>query len=236
MMAKAAINQLENSDGYFILIEASLIDISGHYRDIAAAMGEMDDLAKTVEFLEGYVANHPDTLVVMAADHSTGGLSLGRKTGQDINKDINSLFVWQPQILRDMNIAPRGFSKKFAQENLNIQQVNAILNFTLSTDEMASLEQAKQQGVKRLKDFEKLSTEQQKKQSRPAVFKPILVTIKNIIDVKTNTGWGSISNLGTHTAVDVQVFSFGSNSEKFAGFQDNTDIGKKVFTLLGNKK
>jgi len=235
LMTKAAINQLENSQGYFMLIEASRIDLSGHARDISSAMAEMDDLAKTLEYLEDYVANNPDTLVVLTADHSTGGLSLGRKTGRDINKNIKSLFVWQPQILRAISISPKSFSDKFAQENLNIQQVNAVLNFTLSVDEMNLLVQAKQQGIKLLKDFEKLSTEQQKKRRRPSVSKPILVTIKNIIDVQTNTGWGTISNLGTHTAIDVPVFSFGSNSKIFTGFQDNTDIGKKIFTLLGDK-
>jgi len=113
--------------------------------------------------------------------------------------------------------------------------VNETLNFTLSAEELAQLVKAKQTGVEALTQYQKLSIEEQKKQWQPEVFKPILVAIKNIIDKKTNTGWGSISPSGTHTAVDVPVFSFGKNSELFRGFQDNTDIAKKIFTLLGKK-
>ena len=74
VMTKAATKQLENDNGYFLLIEASQIDWAGHSNDIASAMAEMADLAKTVEYLEHYVKNNPDTLVVITADHSTGVL------------------------------------------------------------------------------------------------------------------------------------------------------------------
>jgi len=233
-MTKAAIKQLENQHGYFMLVEASQVDWGGHARDIAAAMTEMDDLAKTMEYLESYVAKNPDTLVILTADHSTGGLSIGRKTGKT-NKAINSSYLWQPQILRTMKISPKSFSVKFSKEDLNLKQVNDILNFTLSAEELAQLVTAKKAGVESLIQYQNLSAEEQKKKWQPEVFNPILVAIKNIIDKKTNTGWGSISPSGTHTAVDVPVFSFGKNSELFRGFQDNTDIAKKIFTLLGKK-
>ncbi|MFT5759878.1 MAG: alkaline phosphatase [Alteromonadaceae bacterium] len=234
IMTKAATQQLENPQGYFMLIEASQIDWGGHARDIAAAMAEMDDLAKTMEYLERYVAKNPDTLVILTADHSTGGLSLGRKTGKT-NKAINSSYLWQPQILRTIKMSPKNFAVKFAEEELDLQQVNDALNFTLSAEELAQLITAKQAGIESLAQYQKLSAEEQKKQWLPKVFSPILVSIKDIIDQQTNTGWGSISRSGTHTAIDVPVFAFGKNSEVFRGFQDNTDIAKKIFTLLGKK-
>ncbi|MFT5296902.1 MAG: alkaline phosphatase, partial [Colwellia sp.] len=69
----------------------------------------------------------------------------------------------------------------------------------------------------------------------PRPYQSVLNVITKIIDVKTNTGWGSISPSGTHTGIDVPVFAFGKGSEMFSGFQDNTDIAKKIFTLLGKK-
>jgi len=234
LMTKAAIKQLENKQGYFMLIEASQVDWAGHGRDIAAAMTEMDDLAKTLEYLEEYVTKNPDTLVVLTADHSTGGLSIGRKTGAS-NKDIRSTYLWQPQILRTMSISPKAFATEFSKTELTIQQVNELLNFNISNDDMNELVKSKKMGVDSLNKYNSLSLSQQKNKWRPNVNGPILITIKNIIDKKTNTGWGSISSSGTHTAIDVPVFSFGAHSEKFKGFQDNTDIAKKIFTLLDKK-
>jgi alkaline phosphatase len=69
----------------------------------------------------------------------------------------------------------------------------------------------------------------------PKINSKLLKSIKNIIDKRTNTGWGSISDSASHNPVDVQVFAFGPQSEVFRGFQDNTDIAKKIFTLLGKQ-
>ncbi|WP_198559841.1 alkaline phosphatase [Colwellia sp. 12G3] len=236
LMTKAATKQLENPNGYFMLVEASQIDWGGHGRDIGAAMAEMDDLAKTIVFLEEYVAKNPDTLVILTADHSTGGLSIGRKTAKS-NKDIHSKYLWQPEILRTLSISPEEFAKTFANNNLTLQQVNETLNFEVSSDDMALLLESKHEGIKIFEIYQQLSEEQRqtKKKWIPKVEGPILIAIKKIIDIKTNTGWGSISHSGTHTAVDVPVYAFGKGSEQFKGQIDNTDIAKNIFTLLGKK-
>lgn len=234
LMTEAATKQLTNANGYFMLIEASQIDWAGHGRDIGAAMAEMDDLAQTITFLEEYVAKNPDTLVVLTADHSTGGLSIGRKTAKS-DKDIHSKYLWQPEILRTLPLSPQAFAKNFANNDLSLQQVNETLKFEISSDDMTLLLQSKQAGIKRMNAYQHLSEQQKKAKWPPKAEDPILIAIKKIIDIKTNTGWGSISHSGTHTAVDVPVYAFGKGSEQFNGQIDNTDIAKKIFTLLGKK-
>ncbi|HBY86180.1 MAG TPA: alkaline phosphatase, partial [Colwellia sp.] len=234
LMTEAATKQLNNANGYFMLIEASQIDWAGHGRDIGAAMAEMDDLAETIAFLERYVAKNPDTLVVLTADHSTGGLSIGRKTAKS-NKDIHSKYLWQPEILRTLPFSPQAFAKTFADNELSLQQVNETLNFEISSEEMDLLISSKQEGIKIMDAYQQLSEAQRQGKWAPRVEGPILITLKKMIDIKTNTGWGSISHSGTHTAVDVPVYAFGKGSEQFKGQIDNTDIAKKIFTLLGKK-
>lgn len=234
LMTEAATKQLTNANGYFMLIEASQIDWAGHGRDIGSAMAEMDDLAQTIAFLEEYVAKNPDTLVVLTADHSTGGLSIGRKTAKS-DKDIHSKYLWQPEILRTLPLSPQAFAKNFANNDLSLQQVNETLKFEISSDDMTLLLQSKQAGIKRMNAYQHLSEQQKKAKWPPKAEGPILIAIKKIIDIKTNTGWGSISHSGTHTAVDVPVYAFGKGSEQFNGQIDNTDIAKKIFTLLGKK-
>ena len=61
--------------------------------------------------------------------------------------------------------------------------------------------------------------------------KALVKSAKAIMDKRTNSGWTS----GGHTAIDVPVFAFGQHSELFKGSQDNTDIGKTLFKLLGKE-
>jgi alkaline phosphatase len=234
MMTKAATKQLENTDGFFMLVEGSQIDYAGHARDIAAAMAEMDDFAKTIEYLENYVEKHPDTLVVITADHSTGGLTIGKKTARS-NPDINSKYLWQPEFLRTMTMSPETIAKKVTANELSREQVSDLLSFKITEIDNENLAQAKLLDHEIIEQFNSLTSDAKKGKRAPKPYQSVLNVITKIIDVKTNTGWGSISPSGTHTAIDVPVFAFGKGSEMFTGFQDNTDIAKKIFTLLGKK-
>lgn len=234
MMTKAATKHLENENGYFMLVEGSQIDYGGHARDIAAAMAEMDDLAKTLEYLETYVQAHPDTLVVITADHSTGGLTIGKKTGRS-DANINSKYLWKPEYLRSMTMSPAAIAKQFTDNTLSAEQMAELLSFDITTADMENLIQAKLNDHAMMMKFTALNAEAKKAQRKPRAYQAVLNVITKIIDEKTNTGWGSISASGTHTGIDVPVFAFGKGSELFNGFQDNTDIAKKIFTLLGKK-
>lgn len=237
-MTKSAIKQLEgyqskDNKGFFMLIEASQVDWAGHANDIAAAMHEMDDLAKTFAYLEQYVKEHPDTLVVLTADHSTGGLSIGRKTAAT-NPNIRSGYLWQPEILRTMTISPEQFSKQFEKNDLSIDEISELLSFELTQQEFEQLQTSKANAVSTVETFNKTAKENRKSKYPPKVYRLIAATLKNIIDVRTNTGWGGISSSSTHTGVDVPVYVIGSEKQRFSGAIDNTDIAKQIFKLLEN--
>lgn len=77
-MVEQGIRLLEQENQpYVLLIEASMIDWCGHARDIGCAMHEMYDLELAFSWLTEYVEQQSDTMLVMTADHSTGGLTLG---------------------------------------------------------------------------------------------------------------------------------------------------------------
>lgn len=243
-MTKSAIKQLENyqpknnllknNNGFFMLIEASQVDWAGHGNDIASAMHEMDDLAKTFVYLEKYVSNHPDTVVILTADHSTGGLSIGRKTAAE-NPNIRSGYLWQPEILRTMKVSPETFAKHFEKKDLSINEMNELLNFELTQQEFEQLQTSKKNAASTVKAFNNTTKESSKNKYPPTVYRLIAKTLKNIIDVKTNTGWGGISSSSTHTGVDVPVYVIGSEKQRFSGAIDNTDIAKQIFMLLENQ-
>jgi len=221
-MTKAATKQLESNQGYFLLVEASQVDWAGHSNDIASAMAEMTDLAKTMEYLEHYVKNNPDTLVVLTADHSTGGFTIA----------ANGKYEWKPDVLRTMKRSPEKVAKHLVDMDITVKSTSDLLNFAVTPAEVNLLQLAKTQGAKEVIDFKKLDKNaQQQMKKKPSIKNSIYVAVKKLIDQRTNSGWTS----GGHTAIDVPVFAFGKRSELFHGNIDNTDVAKKIFTLLGKK-
>jgi len=214
-MTQAATNHLikqNNPNGFFMLIEASQIDWGGHGNDIIDAMGEMNDLAKTLEYLENFVKQHPDTLVVVTADHSTGGLTIA----------ANGKYEWNPELIRAMTTSLNTIANKLSLQKITAQLVENLFNFKLSTEEINQLIATK-------KNPHKDNTHNMYADNKTtAVERALLKSIKSIINARTNTGWTSSG----HTAVDVPVFAFGASKELFYGYQDDTDIAKNIFSLL----
>ena len=58
------------------MIEGSQIDDYGHFNDIDLLMQEVMDFDKTVGRVFEWAAQDGETLVVVTADHETGGLTL----------------------------------------------------------------------------------------------------------------------------------------------------------------
>lgn len=73
-----AIELLEQAsgEGFFLMVEGSLIDKAAHRNDIEAVLAEMHDFDRAVGTAFDYADAHPGTLVIVTGDHETGGLSL----------------------------------------------------------------------------------------------------------------------------------------------------------------
>lgn len=214
-MTKAATKHLVNANnpnGFFMLIEGSQIDWAGHGNDIIDAMAEMDDLAKTLEYLENFVKSHPDTLVVITADHSTGGLTIA----------ANGKYEWNPQVLRSINHSTDFITKELVERKIDANVANKVFNFKLTNDELGQLIASKT-APKKDNTHNMYADDHASK-----IQKSVLKTVKSIIDARTNTGWTTSG----HTAIDVPVFAFGASKDQFTGNSDNTDIAKTLFKLL----
>eukprot|EP01084_Bolivina_argentea_P239274 402204_1 len=91
-MSMKAIELLDNKynkDGYFLLIEGSRIDSCGHDNDIVCMLWEMEEFENTIESVIKYAEKDGNTLVVILADHETGGLSIGRDASLIKNNIVN---------------------------------------------------------------------------------------------------------------------------------------------------
>jgi alkaline phosphatase len=88
-MADVALQMLDNDpDGFFLMIECGLIDTASHGSDIVRANGETLELSATVQDVLTWAAGREDTLIMVAADHETGGLDVLQDNGVGVQPTV----------------------------------------------------------------------------------------------------------------------------------------------------
>lgn len=81
-VVESAIEVLDNEKGFFIMAEGGQIDWAAHANDITNTIHETIDFDEAIKVAYNFYLKHPDeTLIVVTADHETGGVTLGRTKG-----------------------------------------------------------------------------------------------------------------------------------------------------------
>ena len=73
---KKAIEMLDNKKGFFLMVEGSQIDDYAHRNKVGQMVEELFDFDKVIGYVLEWAAKDGETLVVVTADHCTGGLTL----------------------------------------------------------------------------------------------------------------------------------------------------------------
>lgn len=81
-VVEAAIDFLDNDKGFFLMVEGGKIDWAAHSNDLQGTILETLDFDEAIQVAYNFYMKHPDeTLIVVTADHETGGVTLGRDKG-----------------------------------------------------------------------------------------------------------------------------------------------------------
>ena len=76
-MSNTALSKLKaNEKGFFLMIEGSQIDWAGHGNEAEYAIREMKDFDDAVKVALDFAQKDGETLVVLTADHETGGMTM----------------------------------------------------------------------------------------------------------------------------------------------------------------
>jgi alkaline phosphatase len=87
-MTQKALDTLDRSDdGFFLFVEEEGVDEFEHANNGEKMLLSMKRLDAAVGVARAYIAQHPDTLLVVAADHETGGLAVENAGGDDESGD-----------------------------------------------------------------------------------------------------------------------------------------------------
>ena len=78
----AAVDFLNNENGFFLMVEGGKIDWAAHSNELVGTVLEMLDFDQAIAVAYEFYKQHPEeTLIVVTADHETGGVTLGRGKG-----------------------------------------------------------------------------------------------------------------------------------------------------------
>jgi alkaline phosphatase len=81
----------QNQEGFFLMVEASQIDWEGHARNSEGLVAEMLDFEKVIATALEFAEKEGNTLVIVTADHETGGVALAPKTTGPNQSDYSKI-------------------------------------------------------------------------------------------------------------------------------------------------
>ena len=226
-ITRAGINFLSknNDKGFFLMVEGGKIDWACHSNDGATALTEVQDFDNAIKVAYEFYEQHPEeTLIVITADHETGGLSLG--TG---SYDLNL------QALKAQKVSENGFTsilnglRKKYKNQVPWEVVQHALKDNFGFWGSVKLNEKQEARLKAIYDKSFGNQPVDLEKSEYLQNEPLAGEAKRILNSIARLGWNS----GGHSAGFVPVFAIGAKAELFQGRLNNTEIPEKIAEAAG---
>ncbi|MBO4801137.1 MAG: alkaline phosphatase [Bacteroidaceae bacterium] len=224
-ICRAGINYLmsKQKNGFFFELEGGMIDYACHRNDIGNAINEVLDFDKAIKVAYEFYQQHPDeTIIVITADHETGGLVMG-KGPYEIHTD---LLRFQHKSIDELKWMLNELYKKNPKK-FNWAAVEKVLKEEMGFGAGISLSDKQQERLQgRWNAIEKAIAENDKVRDR---INDLGETAKHIINEVAYISWAS----GGHSNGYVPIYAVGPGTEVFQGRIDNIEIAPAMAKIAG---
>jgi alkaline phosphatase len=210
MTAKALGVLSKKEQGFFLMVEGGRIDHAAHYYDIGSVIYDTLAFDEAVKVAYDFQKANPDTLLIITADHETGGLvvlpySLTSKEYEGINLEAISK-IKASYLKRNKDLG----------DNPSPEKINEVMkdyyDIDLTEDEIRVIQ------------------ENPLKQRDPRHFtKYGNAGIAFVLRLHHRIGWATDS----HTATPLFLWGIGPGSEKIKGWRHNTELFKIMEEAYG---
>lgn len=232
---RKGIEVLDNKTGFFIMVEGGKVDWACHANDARSSIADTLALSEAVEEAISFYNKHPkETLILVTADHETGGLTIGY-AGTDYNlffRTLDSQKISYAKFDSDYVSAYKKNGTSFETVMKDVEKLfglkmpgadgsNKNGGLVLTDYELSRIKTAYEKTIKND------NNRSQMEYDIYGTYEPLTITITHILNAKSGLGWTSNS----HTGLPVPVFALGAGQEEFKGFYDNTEIYKKLAEL-----
>ncbi|MDD6889455.1 MAG: alkaline phosphatase [Bacteroidales bacterium] len=218
-----AINHLtrHTPDKFFMMIESGNIDHAAHANDGGAVVKEVYAFDNAIGTALDFYRQHPDeTLIIITADHETGGMTVGNNcTG----------YMAHPEYLVPQSISKDMFSiycDSIAQSATkpSWEQMKAYLTDHLGLFTTIPLSQSREDHLRGAFNATFIKGESERQETLYSNFNAFPVEVFNILNEEAGIGWTTRGHSGNF----VPVFAIGVGSDLFTGLNDNTAIPMKI--------
>ncbi|MDE7411213.1 MAG: alkaline phosphatase [Paramuribaculum sp.] len=229
-MTQACLQHLLNNkpEQFFMMIEGGSIDHGAHANDAATVVKETLNFDNAVKIAYDFYKQHPEeTLIVVTADHETGGLALGnRRLGYNIKPELlqyqklskDRFYDELKSLARSRMVLDYDDMKSYISENIGL-----FSHIPVQETEEAKLKEA----------FDKMVALRNGDDTKALYWAAVEFVdyIYALVSQESGIGWTT----GAHTGSVVPVYAVGVGADEFAALQDNTDIPKKIARIVGLK-
>lgn len=220
-------SEQQGGKGFFLMNEiGGMVDHACHAQDAAAAFREVMLVDSCIRLAYDFYLQHPDeTLIVLTADHETGGMTLGRQEGG---------YVANFGLLANQKASIDGITEHLHQlraathNHVTWPQAKEVLQQDLgfwegveiTADEEAEIQNIfKKSFVGKMPNETNLYSENE----------PLAGHCVRLINQKAHIGWTTYG----HTAGLVPVYACGVGAEEFSKHNDNSIIAPTIARIAG---
>lgn len=234
-----AVELLDNPKGFFLMVEGGKIDWACHANDAVAAIRDTLAFDEAVRVALRFYEKHPqETLIVVTGDHECGGLTLGF-AGTKYETEFNMLKHQKASFQKFTDEVLKEFRKQCG-DRCDFEKIKPVitahfgLKFTGDPQSDPLVVKAYQEAMLR-EAFERSMASERVRSDDPQTYllygdyDPLTVTITHVLDNNAGLAWTSFK----HTGAPVTTSALGVGAELFNGYYDNTDLAKKIMSVMG---
>ena len=225
LVAKTCLKHLEKTspDKFFMMVEGGIIDHALHGNDGGTALREVLNFDEALKVAFEFYQQHPDeTLIVVTADHDTGGMimhsgNLGAVSFQKVSKGAFSEYC--KAMVHSRMIYTWDDMRQYLTDNLGF-----FTHVKISEQQEAELKNM----------FEQVFDKRNEAKDEKTLYADFNAYAVKVFDIFNNAIGLSFST-GGHSGNPVPVFAVGVGAEKFKGFNNNVNIPTAIFDTVNGK-
>ena len=227
-LTTTALNHLQrvSPDKFFMMIEGGNIDWAAHSNDPGVVKSILD-FDEGIKVAYEFYKQHPEeTLILVTADHNTGGLTFGKKGNKRItlkNLDYQKVSISMfeshiKQLQKDGKSITWDYMKNYIKDNLGLYGAIKVED---NDDKLIQ------------ESFNKTFVEKETEDVKTlyATYSNFVADVFGVFCKYTGFGWTTTGHTGDFTP----VFAIGVGADEFNGLNNNIDLPKKIAKIAGVK-
>lgn len=218
-----------NPDKFFMMVEGGFIDHAAHSDDGGTVVKDIINFNEAIEIAYKFYLQHPDeTLIVVTADHDTGGMTIGNSF---MSYNFRPLYIDSQKISKDLfndelkaMLRSRRIYRWEDMQNLLTEKLGFWTTVPVNEKQTEMLRE------KFEKTFEHRTSDDEQK-TLYNNFSGFTADVFKVFNDICGFGWTTTSHTGGYTP----VFAIGVGSQNFSGIIDNTMIAKNILQIVEGK-